>query len=340
MNKSKLLITSALVGVVGFAGVASAKIGGSIGHTYTFSSDNENGSVDASGDRIGTEFNLTMSGKADLDNGMFAAYSGKWEYDGNGSSHPDHEYEMQYGMGDLYVGLANDGGNKIAGFAGNYVSYAPQSLANAVTNVALAQSSDGFDSDVEGKDNISFNAKAMGGLFTVRYTPNTSADHGNDIANPDASASTSGTAIIYKGSPMDGLTVKVATQTVEDGSSGGNKERKTTHLGASYNFGQYTLGIDRKDYEAGAISSTSDKKTTMLTGTYAVNDATTLGLTYHEVEAGGDNSSSPDEEVTSLTVGYNLGGATFAVNLVQAENIGNSTGVDAEGIVFTSAFKF
>jgi hypothetical protein len=337
MNKSKLLITSALAGVVGFAGIASADVGGTVSHTYTFSSDNETSSTDATGDRIGTEFNLTFGGKKDLDNGMFAGFSGKWEYDGNGSSHPDLEYESQFGMENFYIGIGNDGGNKVAGFAGNYVSYAPSSLTKNVTNETISAAADGYISDIEGKDNISANMKAAGGTFTIRYTPNTAADHGNDIDS--MSSGSSGTAILYNGSPVEGLKVRLGRNDIDDGSSG-TADKTETSIGASYNFGQFTLGVDRKDYEASSVASTSDKEMTMLTGTYAISDSVTAGISYHETEAGGDNSSSPDEEGTTLSIGYNLGGAVFSANLVQVENVGNTTGVDAEGLVLTSAFKF
>jgi len=340
MNKTKLLMTSALAGVVGFAGIASADVGGTVSHTYTFSSDNETSSTAASGDRLGTEFNLTFKGKKDLDNGMFAGFSGKWEYDGNGSSHPDLEYESQFGMDNFYLGIGNDGGNKVAGFAGNYVSYAPSSLTKNVTDETIASAADGYIANIEGKDNLSLNYKAAGGTFTLRYAPNVDADHGNDIDSMSSSSqSRSGTAFVYNGSPMEGLKLKVGRNMIDDASSGNNDQTETS-IGASYNFGSYTVGIDRKDYEATAVSSTSDKEMTMLTGTFAVSDAVTAGISYHETEAGGDNSSSPDEEGTTLSIGYNLGGAVFSANLVQVENVGNSTGVDAEGLVLTSAFKF
>lgn len=336
MNKTKLLVTSALAGVIGLAGAASAEIGGAISHTMTFGSDDsaDSATSNTSGNRLGTEYNLTMSGKKDLDNGGYAAFSGKWEYDGAGSSHPDLEYEMQYGMGDFYVGLANDGGNKLSGFAGNYVSYFPGSLAKNV--VSSGGTADGFLSAIDESDNISLNGKVAGGTVTFRYTPNTSADHGNDIDNMAESGS-SGTTMVYKGTPMDGLTLKIGRTQTEDT---GQSDKSETKIGASYNFGSFTLGYDQSDYEAATTASTSDKKLKLYTGTYALNDATTLGLSFHTIEAGGANSNNPDEDVISLTAGYNLGGAAFTVSYVDVQNSGNTRGEDANGLVLTSAFKF
>jgi 5-hydroxyisourate hydrolase-like protein (transthyretin family) len=337
MNKTKLLITTALAGVVGLAGVASAEVGGSVSHTMTFSSDDTgNAASPASENRLGTELNLTMSGKKDLDNGMFAAYSGKLEIDGSGSSHPDHEYESQFGMGNFYIGIGNDGGNKLGGYASSLVSYAPQSLVHNVAATDPAAKSDSFLTSIDESDNISANFKAANGLFTVRYTPNTGQDHGNDIENP-VGAGASGSTILYKGQPVDGLTVKIGQTSTEDT---GNTDAKQTQYGASYNFGQFTLGFDVQDYEASSVASTSDKEMTMVAGTYAVSDAITLGATFHTTEAGAATASTPDEEAYTLSVGYNLGGAAFTASYVNIEDTAHSAGSDYNGLVLTSSFKF
>lgn len=337
MNKTKLLITTALAGVVGLAGVASAKVGGSVSHTLTFSSDDSgNTGSPASENRLGTELNLTMKGKKDLDNGMFAGYKGKLEIDGTGSSHPDHEFESQFGMGDFYIGIGNDGGSKLGGFASSLVSYAPMSLAHNVAATDPAMASDANLTSIDESDNISANFKGAGGLFTVRYTPNVGNNLRNDIENP-AGTGASGSTILYKGQPVDGLTVKIGQTSTEDT---GDTDEKETSIGASYNFGQFTLGVDRKDYEASAVASTSDKEMTLVAGTYAVSDAVTLGATFYTTEAGAATASTPDEESYSLSVGYNLGGAAFTASYVNIEDTAHSAGSDYNGLVLTSSFKF
>ena len=159
MKQSKLLLTSALVGSVAFAGSALAEISGDITNTINFGSDEGASSATGSDQRIGSETNIKYKAKKELNNGLTAGLSGKLEFD-DGSS--DQEYEMTLGTDTFYLGVGNDGGNSIRSSALPFLGYVPGTLAEHVgpyTTHAYDLLGEAEAADI---DHISVNAKAAG----------------------------------------------------------------------------------------------------------------------------------------------------------------------------------
>ena len=114
MNK-KLLSSTALVSALLVSGAALAefKVGADVSATYVMGTDDNTTGLN-SGERVGNETNLLLSGSQALSNGMTASYSGKIEFDGPATQsastgNPDHEYELKIGTANAYVAFANDG---------------------------------------------------------------------------------------------------------------------------------------------------------------------------------------------------------------------------------------
>jgi hypothetical protein len=61
----------------------------------------------------------------------------------------------------------------------------------------------------------------------------------------------------------------------------------------------------------------------------AINDQFSIGVQYAEVDGTG---FTVNEEITSYTAGYNLGGATVTLQMHDAENVGGVSGTNGEAI--------
>jgi Gram-negative porin len=130
-----------------------------------------------------------------------------------------------------------------------------------------------------------------------------------------------------------------AYNTSPTGSGGKSYTGKT--VGASYNFGQFTVGADWRKQEASYSSSTSQTNTGKSVGVaYAVNPQWSVGAVYAKADMGGDSllaSANQDTEKTKIiSVGYNMG--PVVVNAQARETVavgGNATtnGNAKDGII-------
>jgi len=107
-----------------------------------------------------------------------------------------------------------------------------------------------------------------------------------------------------------------------------------TVYGANYNFGNITVGAQNTNYDGATGTSYvygEGKSIDALSygATVAVNDQFSLGVQYAELDGDG---ITVNEEITSLTAGYNLGGATITLQYHEAENVDGAAGSDGEAV--------
>ena len=360
MNK-KLLSSSALVGAMLISGAALAefKVSGDMTATYIMGSD-ETGSKGtgtngkASGEKIGNEFNVLMSGSNALSNGLTAKYSGKLEFDGPSASEPDHEYELKLEAANgFYIAFANDGGQSNRTSMTPFVSYPIGSTGTAIAGGTYSTTG-GFqgDSQISGvhqSNNIGIGGKIGGGNFVVRYAPSTGKINGNDVdttanLNTDATAG-SGVMFAYNGK-IGGLGVNLGYTTEEQSdksNAAGTGDKKEQRIGLNYTFGSVKVGADHIQYEDGTTAQTADRDTTILGLAYAASKDVTVGV-YHqtttpELNAGGKQ----DENMNMISVGYNLGAGSIALSIVDVEGFGNAAnanGADYQGLMITTKVGF
>jgi len=183
-------------------------------------------------------------------------------------------------------------------------------------------------------NSIGLTTKTDYGTFGLNYAPKTGST-GFDDSNPNASAKTgSGLAIGFNGSlGVDGLGV-VLSQTKQDSSGLDSQEQTMTVLGANYNFGNITVGVQNTEYDDTSGTSYSyaqGKSMDALSygATMAVSDQISVGVQYAEVDGDG---ITVNEEITSFTAGYNLGGATVALQYHEAENVDGTSGSDGNAV--------
>ena len=362
MNK-KLLSSSALVGAMLISGAALAefKVSGDITATYVMGSD-DTGSTGtngkASGETIGNEFNIIMSGSSDLNNGMKAKYSGKLEFDGVSTSEPDHEYELKLESANgFYVAFANDGGQSNRTSMTPFVSYPIGSVGFAVAGATASTSSgggfagDSFISGVHQSNNIGFGGKIGGGDFVLRYAPNTAKVNGNDITTTgggvtaDATGATgSGYMMAYNGKfDALGLNASYTVEQKDDTNIATEGEAKEKRIGFNYTMGAVKVGADYIKYTDGSTAKSTDRTTTIVGLAYAADKNTTVGAYMQTTEADIAAGGLQDEDMKMLTLGYNLGAGSVALSIVDVQGFGNaatSTGADYQGLVLATKVGF
>ena len=361
MNK-KLLSSTALVSALLISGAALAefKIGGDVTATISIGSDEGAKSVQQgqdSGTSIGNETNLMLSGTKDLNAGLKASYTGKIEFDGAASGNPDHEYELKIQSGDFYVGFANDNGQSGRGSMTPFVSYPVGSTAAAINGAAVAFAGDSYSSAVHTSNNIAFGGKVGTGNFVVRFAPNASATETNDVANVNAATGTttgSGMMAAYNGT-FGPAGVNIGYTTVKQHNETANPtidDQKEQRIGLSYNFGKAKVGADYIRFESGSPtgastgsasagrSDSTDRNTRIVGIAIPGSDAVTFGAYYQTTEDDTNVANRPDEDVKMISIGYNLGGGSVALSILDMENRANISGEDVQGLMLTTKVGF
>jgi hypothetical protein len=351
MNK-KLLSSSALVGAMLISGTALAefKVGADVTATVIFGGhDDSTADANQSGNRIGNETNITFSGKKDLANGLNAIYAGKFEFDRQDTAgEPDLEHELKIQNGDFYVSFANDGGQTHKVHLTPFISYTTGTSANAITATTTSYASDTHLATVPERNNIGIGGKIGGGNFILRYAPNTGTVPGDDVgllSADDAGTTGSGMMAAYAGT-FGGVGVALGYTALEkdDNNIADEDDATEKRIGLSYNFGQVRVGMDHVRFEAGeSATGTKDHDTTLLGVAYKASDTVSIGAYYQETTDEATASTAQDEVVKMLSVGYNLGGASVSVNLVDVEGNGNAAAGqkdDSQGIMITTKVGF
>jgi len=323
--KNKLLLTTAIASVA-FAGAAfsETKIGGNLEQTFVSSS--EDGTNSTRG--FGAEHNISLSASKDLDNGMTAKYGTILE-DGNADTH-----YLTVGTDMVTFSVARDNGNNLSSSAIPYIGDAFTSInqLGAATTNTLA------DADYHNAEHARVDINAAGGTLTLGYAPST-ATRVADSAVDDSGNSAS--ALIYKGSlGIDGLSILAG---IEKGDGTGTEEdAKNKQFGASYNFGQFTVGVERQDTEdAAAADAQVELESTSYAVTFAASDNLSIGLYMTDTEETiGGTKSADDEEIRMVQVGYNLAGLGLSLSYADVENVSNVAGTDGEQFQIRTIQKF
>jgi len=335
----KLLQTTALVGataLVASASVAEMKISGNYIHTYAFGSDETANGTD-SDSATGGEFNITFSASNELDNGMNASLVANMESDANGNGFDDREYALSIGSDTAYLQFSSDRGNSTNTSAVPTIGYHPGSYASIGGADTVFQ--DTLVSNIVNEENVSINMNAAGGTLTARYTPKDGVSPGNDAVAVTNGTSGSAYELVYNGSPVEGLKVSVGMiKEQEDTSTLGDDKFKK--IGASYNFGTITVGAEYMDFDDGTATDATGAQSTWAGITAAVADNVTVGLSYAKQEDQATGNTNPDEKLTTLEVGYNLGGASLVIAAQEAENVGNAQDADQETLVTRLKMSF
>lgn len=333
MNK-KLLVTTALASVA-LTGSALAELSLSANTEVTlrsFSKDTSN--VDGA-TVLGQETNLVFSGGKDLDNGMSLKMGGNFEMDSGGSTAGDvlREVSMIAEGDGMFIGYGRDHGK---GFDMD------SSVVPAVgdENDTLTQATSLFAGsflDVHAADNLRVGFDVLGGTVAAYYAPEigSAANDAGAVSNTKTSAYHVG----YRGNlGIEGLSFQAGYANSDDDKSTTTGKSTASKVGIAYNLGQFAIGGDIQDFELDATNTGSavlGKQAKRVNATFAANDNLAIGISYTEAErslgiANSDTAlNNTTEEITAVTVGYNIAGMGFNISYADITDLGGVKNTDA-----------
>lgn len=320
----KLMLTTALASsLIASAALAELKVSGALEVTLGSGEAPSTGAKTNQGTTIGYENNISFSGGTKLDNGMEVKVYSNFD----DSALNDQAIHFIAGDTTFYVGTDVNGGGLDDGQSVPVVAN-PIEDANKGLGVSYA----GNKGSIHDQDAIGLIQKFGGGTISVAYAPKVGAK-GTADSNPAAAAKTgSGMAIGYSGK-FEGLGI-LASRTVRDTDSLDAKEITATNIGLNYNFGNVTVGAQQHTVDdsndGSAFTAGGEAKSTSIGAVFAATDAISVGIQVGKFEQ--NTASRVDEDTVSLTVGYNLGGATITAQYTDVENQGGVAGTDGEAI--------
>jgi len=325
--KNKLLLTTAIASVA-FAGSAfsETKIGGNLEQTFVATS--EDGASSTRG--FGAEHNISLSASKDLDNGLTASYGTVLE-DGVADTH-----YLTVGTDTIKFSVARDNGANLSSSA---IPYIGDVVGTAINQLGATTSNVQAETDVHNYEHMRVDFSAAGGTFTLGYAPQNSSTRPSDSGTSDAGESAN--SMIYSGNfGVDGL--KVLAGIAKSDGQGANTQAKEKQIGASYNFGQFTVAAETANLkDSAAVGSVTERDTDSIAVTYAVNDNLSVGLYSITTEETASGTKDPqDEEIKMIQVGYNLGGLGLSFGYAEVDNISHDEGTDGEQFQIRTIQKF
>ena len=334
MNK-KLLLSTALASVA-LTGSALAELSISANTEVTLRSLSYDQKNTNSGSRLGSETNIVIKGGKDLDNGMSLAMGGNLELDGkassgSGTSDSMREVSMVATSDAMFIGYGRDHGKGVD-LDGSVAPHVGDQ------NDTLAQVGAAFSSayvDVHAGDHIKLGTDALGGTIAAYYSPQIGSEE-ND-AGAISGEGNSAFQVGYVGSlGVEGLKVQLGYAESDDSKTATTGKKEFSKIGASYNFGQFAIGGDIQDYgfaQTDASAAVTGAQAKRMNATFAASDNLAIGISYTETEESLGNTNSgyltqTEEEITAITVGYNIAGMGFNFSYAEVENLGGATGTD------------
>jgi len=321
--------------------MAETKIGGDI--EVTMRSHSRDAATDETGgSTIGSESNVQLEGSKDMDNGMTLNYGFKIDAE----DAVGHGERYMGATGDnMYVGYGDDMGKGIDldGTVVPHVGDQSDTLAQTTVSFSSAYM------DVYASDSLRLGFNVLGGDLGIVYAPDlasTDSDSGDPVeGNPSAYT------VGYKGSlGIEGLSVMAAVSKSDENQTATTGEQEFTKFGAAYSLGQFSVGFDVQDYDKGVLSSaTADTgfQTQRVGATFSASDNLSVGVNYTETERSlgsgdsfADRTANTAEEITAVTVGYNIAGLGFNFSYSETENVGNVNNTDSTGWQIQTKQKF
>jgi hypothetical protein len=332
--KNKLLLTTAIAGLMAVGGVAQAetKVTGNLEQVFkSISDDASNGA--ASSSALGAEYNIGLSSSAELDNGLTAKFG--FNLEANGAAATPDVHFLTIGNDSMSVSIARDNGNNLSSTGIPHISDTASTVVSGAYNNLGVAGSDGHNDE-----HIRADINGMGGTLTLRYVPN-DGHGGNSSAGTGAETANSAYDLIYRGSlGVEGLSV-VAGQHKVDG-TGTAQDVVLNKYSVAYNFGQFAAGVEiQKSEMAGTTATLKDEKDSKAASlTFAVNDKLSVGIARTETEFTDEGVKDPQEEKTTMIgVGYSLGGVAIDVNYAMTDNFNNGT-TDRDTLQIRTIQKF
>ena len=348
--KKTLLLTTALIGNLLILGSVQAQttITGELKMAYKSAEGLSAGAKTFSGFTSERQINIASKGK--LNNGLDYAAGFSLEQDGGEAGFDGAEgnyFNIISGNTTVTVGMDHilNGDYAIVPRVG-----APMNEEIAVFGTATVRTS-GSVAGLQYSQGLGDNNEEMG-IGIIQTIPSVGRLAVNYVPRSDDKASTADTAVpasAVAGVPaysvffVGDLGVKGLQVALEQ--AGTNKDgtqvadEKVKAFGASYTMGDFSFGAERQKF---TDVSNSETKTTEFGLTYKINNNASAGVgtikTESKTAAGADVAN--DEKIKYLQIGYNLGGISTQLSVIDTDNVGHVAVADSKAYVVKFATKF
>ena len=350
--KNKILLTSALTGLVLSASAASAQltVSGNVNLSYKAVGNSTTANKKESFDGFGKESQINFGIKGKLNNGWDYAAGTSIEHDGtqqNGASD-------QRGMfnENTYIDLIN--GNTTITIGTDHIQNSDFSMANIAGFADFTELADGIGGSQSvaldnhlspyGAFGVGIMQKTPGGTFSFLYAPSGTGNAAMTDITDTGTKSQVGAAnaayeIGFRGDlGLKGLDAAVfynATDTETPGEATKAGKQKGKLAAAKYTFGNNVTIAAEKGVNT---ATTGIDTTTKAYGVaYALSQNMTVGYTYAKTDVDAQNQ---DEKLQVISLGYNLGPVLANAQYVKADNVANSANSDGEALYLSISTKF
>jgi hypothetical protein len=368
--KNKMLRTTALVGSLFVLGTsvsnAQTTITGQLDLSYRAVSNDKADQKQNSFRGFGKESQINIANKGKLTNGMDYAAGFSLEFDGNDHGGDSTAITTAKNSGDLsgavsgenvYIDLIS--GNTTLTFGADHIQN-PDSHAHI--NPAGVGYITGYTANTNGlyptAANSPYNAYGVGivqtlpgfGKVSANYVPNPTFGSSNIAGTVGPEIGNAGTVTHVDGVAesayevgfvgdfgVKGLSV-LAFRMQESGVQNSTATSKTKghRIGASYNFGQVTVGLDKVE-TTGTTGIEVDGKAASIT--FAATKDFSIGATYGKAESSA--TGTVDEKIKLISLGYNLGPVAVNATIRDVENqAGLTSNGDSQDAIVRLSTKF
>ena len=360
-----MLRTTALVGSLFVLGTsvsnAQTTITGQLDLSYRAVSNDAAGKQVDNFRGFGKESQINIANKGKLTNGMDYAAGFSLEFDGNDTAKSDgtNKGDLSGAVSgeNVYIDLIS--GNTTFTFGADHIQN-PDSHAHI--NPAGVGYITGYTAGVSGLyptgANSPYNAYGAGivqtipgfGKASVNYVPNPTYGTSNIAGTVGPEIGNAGTVAHYDGVSesayelgftgdlgVKGLSV-MAFRMQETGVQDATATSKTKghRIGASYNFGQVTVGLDKAETTSTAGVEVDGKAASI---TFAATKDFSIGATYGKAES--STADTVDEKIKLISLGYNLGPVAVNATVRDVENQGGLTSNgDSQDAIVRLSTKF
>ncbi len=351
--KNKILLTSALTGLVLSASAASAQltVSGNVNLSYKAVGNDTAANKKESFDGFGKESQINFGIKGKLNNGWDYAAGTSIEHDG---TQLGDTYANQTGMfnENTYIDFIN--GNTTITFGTDHIQNSDFSMANIAGFADFTELADGIGGSQSvaldnhnspyGAFGVGIMQKTPAGTFSFLYAPSGTGNAAmTDITDTGTKSQTGAANSAYeigfrgdlgfKG--LDAAVFYNATDTQTPGEATKAGKQKGKLAAAKYTFGNnITLAAEK-----GVNTATTgiDTTTNAYGIAYALSPNMTVGYTYAKTDV---DAQTQDEKLQVVSLGYNLGPVLANVQYVKAENVANTAASDGEALYLSISTKF
>ena len=332
--KNKLLLGTALATslvAVNTASFADAKVTGSVEMTYNSVEDTTS---DSDGD-IGSESTVKFSGTKDLDIGTMTT---SFKLEEAAIEAPN----LQIKNGDTTIGVGADFAPNLSFNGVPTVGDHAGTVTKNVATSSLLETTEGSGT-IKNANGLLVAQSFDGGKLSAYIVPSMGSTQSGGSDSGLSSAASSGSAynLMFSGNMgVDGLSVKagINDKTGKDGNADGS----ATNVALSYNFGQFSAGVQQINLENVDTSANQDEyETTSVGVAFAANDNLSFSLNMYETDGDTDGTDlTSKEEATMVAVGYSLGGLGLEISFAEIEDIAGTAGDDGDSFQIRTVGKF